>query len=131
MTITDSALSLNVADVEASADFAVRHLGFTQVMAADGFASLTRDDAGFNLVFLRTGLGTFKPAAIAGEAGHGMLVVFVVDAVDDEYERLRGEGVDIVTPVETEPWGERYFQVRDPNGIHYQFVQWMSRPEDG
>lgn len=128
MPITESALSLNVADVEASADFAVRHLGFTQVMAEEGFASLARDDAGFNLIFLRIGLGTFKPEAIAGEAGQGMLVVFVVDAIDDEYDRLRGEGVDIVTPVETEPWGERYFQVRDPNGVHYQFVQWVSEP---
>lgn len=35
-------------------------------MAADGFVSLSRPDAGFNLIFLRTGLPTFKPAALAG-----------------------------------------------------------------
>jgi len=124
--VTRSALSLNVPDVAASARFARDHLGFDEEMADDGFVSLTRDDAGFNLIFLRTGLGSFKPASIAGSAGTGLLVVFVVDDIDQHYERLRGEGVHIVTPIETEPWGERYFQMQDPNGIVYQLVQWVS-----
>ena len=46
MQITGSALSLNVADVEASAEFAIRHLGFAPEMSADGFVSLAREDAG-------------------------------------------------------------------------------------
>ncbi|MEZ5152803.1 VOC family protein [Rhodococcus zopfii] len=125
MQITGSALSLNVADVDASAEFATRHLGFTQAMAADGFVSLAREDTGFNLIFLRTGLGTFKPASHAGDAGQGTLVAFVVDDIDAEYDRLRDEGVHIVTPIETEPWGERYFQMLDPNGIVFQLVQWV------
>lgn len=128
MQITSSALSLNVADPAASAAFAVDHFGFTEDMAADGFVSLSRPDAGFNLIYLRTGLGTFKPERIAGDAGNGTLVVFVVDsvaAIDAEYQRLQDEGVDIVTPIETEPWGERYFQVADPNGIVIQLVAWL------
>jgi uncharacterized glyoxalase superfamily protein PhnB len=56
----------------------------------------------------------------------GLLVVFVVDDVDAECARLRDEGVAITTPLETEPWGERYFQVTDPNGVVVQFVQWMT-----
>ena len=128
MQITSSALSLNVADPAASAAFVVDHFGFTEDMAADGFVSLSRPDAGFNLIYLRTGLGTFKPERIAGDAGNGTLVVFVVDsiaAIDAEYQRLQDEGVDIVTPIETEPWGERYFQVADPNGIVIQLVAWL------
>lgn len=128
MQITSSALSLNVADPVASATFVVDHFGFTEDMAADGFVSLSRPDAGFNLIYLRTGLGTFKPERIAGDAGTGTLVVFVVDsiaAIDAEYQRLQDEGVDIVTPIETEPWGERYFQVADPNGIVIQLVAWL------
>ena len=70
------------ATADALADFAARHLGFTAAMADDGFVSLTREDAGFNLVFLRTGLGTFKPASIAGDAGQGTLVAFVVDDIE-------------------------------------------------
>ncbi|NUS45958.1 MAG: glyoxalase [Mycobacteriaceae bacterium] len=125
MQITTSALSLNVADPQASAAFAVEHFGFTEAMSADGFISLEREDAGFNLIYLRTGLPTFKPAQIAGSAGQGLLVVFVVDDIDAEYLRLQQEGVPIATPIETEEWGERYFQTVDPNGIVIQLVQWM------
>ena len=131
MNITASAISLNVDDVEASAAFAIDHFGFTQEMAAEGFASLQRDDAGFNLIFLRTGLETFKPPALAGHGADGLLVVFVVDDVDAEYRRLQAEGVAITTPIETEPWGERYFQVTDPNGVVLQLVQWVTPPADG
>ena len=42
MPITASAISLNVADPDASARFAMAHLGFTEEMSADGFVSLSR-----------------------------------------------------------------------------------------
>lgn len=130
MNITRSAISINVPDVTRSAEFVTRHFGFTEQMAADGFTSLAREGVGFNLIFLETGLATFKPAGIAGNAGEGLLVVFVVEEIDAEYDRLRGEGAQVVTPIETEPWGERYFQVADPNGIIYQLVQWVREPGD-
>jgi catechol 2,3-dioxygenase-like lactoylglutathione lyase family enzyme len=129
--ITRAALSLNVSDPEASAAFAARHLGFSQEMAADGFVSLSRTDAGFNLIFLRVGLATFRPERLRERSADGLLVVFVVDDVGAEYDRLVGEGVEITTPLETEPWGERYFQVTDPNGVVYQFVTWVAEPETG
>lgn len=125
MNITAAAISLNVADVEASAAWAQRHLGFTEAMAADGFCSLEHPQAGMNLIYLRTGLSSFKPASAAG-AADGLLVVFTVDDIDTDYARLVDAGVDIVTPIETEPWGERYFQMTDPNGVVYQLVQWVA-----
>jgi catechol 2,3-dioxygenase-like lactoylglutathione lyase family enzyme len=126
MNITASAVSLNVADPRASARFVQEHLGFVEEMADEGFVSLSRPDVGFNLIFLRTGLQTFKPERLRGRSADGLLVVFVVDAIDREYARLEGEGVPITTPIETEPWGERYFQISDPNGVVIQLVQWMT-----
>ncbi len=126
LKVTASALSLNVDDPPASAAFAKEHLGFVEDMAADGFVSLSRPDAGFNLIFLRTGLESFKPHAMRGHGADGLLVAFVVEDVDGEYARLKGEGVPITTPIETEPWGERYFQVTDPNGVVIQLVQWVT-----
>jgi predicted enzyme related to lactoylglutathione lyase len=128
--ITASAISLNVDDVLASAAFVKDHFGFRETMSADGFVSLVRDDAGFNLIFLRTGLASFKPEGLRGHRADGVLVVFVVDDVDGEYARLQEEGVAITTPIETEPWGERYFQVTDPNGVTIQLVQWVAVPDD-
>ena len=128
MRITASAISLNVADERASAEFLTRHFGFATEMEADGLVSLARPDAGFNVVFLKLGLPTFKPAALAGRAADGLLLAFVVDDIDAEYRRLTDEGVPFTTRIETEPWGERYFQVTDPNGVVIQLVQWMDPP---
>ncbi len=29
-------------------------------------------------------------------------------------------------PLREEPWGERLFQVTDPNGVIVQFVEWVT-----
>jgi uncharacterized glyoxalase superfamily protein PhnB len=127
MKITSSAISLNVANVDSSAGFLREHFGFQTEMTQPGFVSLTREDVGFNVVFLEVGLPTFRPASHAGAAGAGLLLVFVVDEIDAEWQRLRNK-VPVATPIETEPWGERYFQVLDPNGIVIQLVQWFEQP---
>lgn len=129
MEITRSAVSLNVADPDASADFVTAHFGFSTEMRGDGFHSLSRPDAGFNLIFLRTGLTTFRPAAQQGAAA-GLLVVFVVRDIDADHQRLVDMGIEMTTPLQTEPWGERFFQVTDPNGVVIQLVQWVTDPGD-
>jgi uncharacterized glyoxalase superfamily protein PhnB len=123
MKITESAVSLNVADPEASARFLTEHFGFTQAMAADGFAALNRPDAGMNIVFLRTGLPTLPDDQRQVHA-QGQILAFVVDDLDGELARLQGEGVAITMPLTVEEWGERAFQVRDPNDIIIQLVDW-------
>jgi catechol 2,3-dioxygenase-like lactoylglutathione lyase family enzyme len=123
--ITATTLSLNVPDVEASATFARDHLGYTTAMEADGFVSLSHPDSPLQLVFLRVGLATFKPVEIAGPAGDGTLLALTVEDVDAEFARISAAGASVVTPPETEPWGERYCQLRDPNGIVWQLVSWV------
>ena len=127
MRVKRSAVCVNVDDVEASASFLARHLGFEREMSADGFASMTRTDAGFNIVLPRVGLETLKPEYLKERKADGVLVVFEVEDIDSEFERLRSEGVEILTPLETEEWGERYFQVIDPNGLIVQLVEWIHR----
>jgi catechol 2,3-dioxygenase-like lactoylglutathione lyase family enzyme len=129
MQVTASAISLNVNDVTASATFVKQHFGFSEEMSADGFVSLSRKDVGFNLIFLRTGLESFKPIHLRGHQADGLLIVLVVDDINTEYERIQAEGVTITTEIETEPWGERFFQVSDPNGVVIQLVQWMTEPD--
>ncbi|ROT31255.1 VOC family protein [Micromonospora sp. HM5-17] len=123
MAITSSAVSLNVDDVAASSAFLQTHFGFREEMAADGFASLTRDDAGMNVVFLRRGLPTL-PADQRDDHAQGVILAFVVDDLEGELARLQAEGVTITMPLTTEEWGERAFQVRDPNGVIIQLVDW-------
>jgi uncharacterized glyoxalase superfamily protein PhnB len=121
--ITSSAVSLTVDDAAASSAFLVRHFGFREVMSADGFASLARDDAGMNVIFLRRGLATL-PADQRDTHAAGLILAFVVDDLEGELRRLTGEGVAITMPLTEEEWGERAFQVRDPNGVVVQLVDW-------
>ncbi len=126
MNITSTAVSLNVADPRASADFFQRHLGFTIEMEQnDFFVSLKHPSGGPNVIFLQTGLATFKPAHKAGSAGDGLLMAFVVDDIDVTHDQWVANGAVVVTEPETEPWGERFSQYEDPNGIIVQLVQWV------
>jgi len=127
MPVTSAAVSLNVPDPGASARFAAA-LGFTEAMSADGFVSLEHPDVGFNVIFLRTGLSSFKPAHLAGSAGEGTLLALVVDDLDAEFARLADTGARVLTAPETEPWGERYCQFADDNGLVWQLVQWVTPP---
>lgn len=128
MKITASAISLTVNDPQASARFLEQTFDFEREMAADGFISLTRPDLAFNVIYLQAGLPTFKPRERATHTADGLLIVLVVDDIDAEYERLTAAGTAILTPIETEEWGERYFQVEDPNGVIVQPVQWVAAP---
>lgn len=123
MKISSSSVSLNVDDVAASSAFLVEHFGFAEQMAADGFASLVRDDAGMNVVFLRRGLPTL-PADQRDDHARGLILAFVVDDLEGELARLEAEGVTITMPLTAEEWGERAFQVRDPNEVIVQLVDW-------
>jgi uncharacterized glyoxalase superfamily protein PhnB len=121
--ITSSAVSLNVEDVLASSAFLAEHFGFREQMAADGFVSLAREDAGMNVVFLRRGLQSL-PADQRNDHATGIILAFVVDDLESELARLQAEGVAITMPLTDEEWGERAFQVRDPNGVIVQLVDW-------
>lgn len=123
MQVIASAISLNVDDVAASSAFLIEHFGFRQEMAADGFASLGREDAGMNVVFLRRGLATL-PDDQRDNHATGLILAFVVSDLDAELARLRAEGVTISMPLRNEEWGERAFQVTDPNGVIVQLVDW-------
>jgi predicted enzyme related to lactoylglutathione lyase len=130
MKVTESALSLTVADPELSARFLEQTFDFERDMAADGFVSLRRPDVGFNVIYLRAGLPTFKPRERATRTADGVLVVLVVEEIDAEYDRVTAAGTPILTPIETEEWGERYLQVEDPNGVIVQLVQWVAAPPE-
>ena len=123
MKITASAVSLNVEDVPASAAFLTDHFGFEEQMSADGFASLTREDAGMNVIFVRRGL-PILPADQRNDHAQGLILALTVEDLDGELARLQGENVTITMPLTEEEWGERAFQVRDPNGVIVQLVDW-------
>ncbi|MFD3700828.1 VOC family protein [Streptomyces sp. NPDC058646] len=125
MNVTTSTLSLTVDDVDASREFLCTHLGYQVAVAAEGFVSLTREDAAADIVLLRTGIEVLPPEQRDRQAG-GLILALTVTGLDAEERRLREAGAPITMPLREEPWGERLFQLTDPNGIVVQLVEWAA-----
>ncbi|MEV5704646.1 VOC family protein [Actinoallomurus sp. NPDC052274] len=125
MQVTASAVSLTVDDVAASAAFLTTHFGYEEVMSAEGFVSLHRDDDAMDVVFLRRGIEVL-PEGFRDQHAAGLIIALVVTDLAAEEARLRAEGVTITMPLREEPWGERLFQVTDPNGVIVQLVEWVT-----
>ena len=127
MSITASAVSLNVENVSASSAFLVQHFGFHETMSdgKGGFASLERKDAGMNVIFLRRG-NIILPENFRHQRAAGVILAFTVRGLRSEERRLRSEGVKITMPLREETWGERLFQVTDPSGIVIELVEWAT-----
>lgn len=127
LKITTSTVSLTVDDVATSQRFFTTHLGYTEQAAADGFASLARDDA-VDVVLLARGTQVL-PADQRDQHARGLILAFTLaDGIEGEERRLRDAGVEITMPLRAEPWGERLFQITDPNGVIIQFVEWTAAP---
>ncbi|SEE77982.1 Glyoxalase/Bleomycin resistance protein/Dioxygenase superfamily protein [Streptomyces sp. 2131.1] len=124
--ITTTTLSLTVDDVTASRKFFTTHLGYTEQAAAEGFASLTRPDAAADIVLLARGTEILPPDQRDRRAAGLILALTLATGIKDEEQRLREEGVEITMPLREEPWGERLFQITDPNGVIIQFVEWAA-----
>ena len=67
-------------------------------------------------------------AAVPGPQGLRPEVIldFLVDDVDAEYERISALGVEWVLPPTTQPWGNRNMIFRDPEG---NLINVFSRPD--
>ncbi|MEV6731533.1 VOC family protein [Streptomyces sp. NPDC051364] len=126
--MTASTLSLTVADVAASRDFFCTHLGYAVAMATDGFASLTRGDDAADIVLLRRGSEVLPPEQRDRQAT-GLIFALTVAGIEAEERRLREAGAPVTMPLREEPWGERLFQLTDPNGIVVQLVEWATPDE--
>jgi DNA-binding transcriptional MerR regulator/predicted enzyme related to lactoylglutathione lyase len=125
MTVSASTVSLTVENVAASSAFLQQHFGFQEQMAADGFASLGREDVGMRVIFLQRGIEVL-PENLRDQRAQGVILAFTVSDLAHQETRLRDEGVEITLPWREEPWGEKLFQVTDPNGVVIQLVEWAA-----
>ena len=77
--------------------------------------------------FLQNTIASFV-SLVPVTLAQSLILAFVVEDLEGELESIRAEGVDVTMPLTEEEWGERAFQVRDPNGVIVQLVDWNGSP---
>ena len=93
-------------------DFYVNYLGAKVIFDCDWYVNLKFGNKSSTLQFI---LPLQKENM--SSSSEGLIYKFVVENVDEEYEKVTQAGLDITTPLEGHPWGDRGFTVQDPNGI--------------
>ncbi|WBO61919.1 VOC family protein [Streptomyces camelliae] len=85
------------------------------VEGGDPFARVTVPGAVLSF-FSTQGMEAMVPGSTAAAARGGFTLEFRVTDVDARHERLSAQGVEILKPPTTQPWGRRSVWLRDPDG---------------
>jgi lactoylglutathione lyase len=107
---------LFVADLERSVAFYRDVIGVPFRLEGDGYVEFATQGSRFGL-YDRNRLGelTGHDAEAPGRAGGE--VVFLVEDVDAEAERLRAAGATVLRGPLDRPWGHRTLHLEDPDGF--------------
>ena len=111
MGIQGTIYVLAVTDLEKTAEFFRDTLEFTIHEIGDpGWRMFMRDNC-------RIMAGHCPDAIPASELGdHSYFGYFVVDDVDEYYDRVTSKGVELIKPLKNEPWGMREFGLKTIDG---------------
>lgn len=114
-------ICLTTKDVLALADFYQKVL---EVEAQGDAAHMELANQGAGIaIFSTAGMENMAPGSLQGAGCRSMTLMFEVEEISAEYERIRVMGVEIVKPLQTHPWGSRSFWFRDPEGNIIDFYQ--------
>ncbi|PBC03810.1 VOC family protein [Mesorhizobium sp. WSM3860] len=107
---------LMTGDVAATAAFYVQHFRFKALFDSDWYVHLqSAEDRRVNLGIVSGDHETI-PEEGRGRTS-GLLINFEVRDPDAVYERMVAAGLPILRTLRDEPFGQRHFITRDPNGV--------------
>jgi predicted enzyme related to lactoylglutathione lyase len=73
-------------------------------------------------IYSYVGMDDMAPGCMA-RAGHGgVTLMFEVQDIEAEYQRIQSLGIPLLKPLQSHPWGARSFWFRDPDGNIVDFV---------
>ena len=109
-------------DVAGTADFYVRHFQFRPLFESDWYVHLqSTEDSSVNLGIVHGDHETI-PQEGRGRTS-GLLINFEVEDPDAVYGRIVAAGLPILRSLRDEPFGQRHFITRDPNGVLIDVVK--------
>ena len=102
-------------DIKRLVGFYERATGVPATWYTEDFAEITTPRATLAIGSTRT-VPLFGPGVARPADNHTVIIEFLVDDVDSEYQKLRELSVDFVNEPTTQPWGNRSLLFRDPDG---------------
>lgn len=117
--------TISTEKLEESKLFYMKHFGFYLAFESDWYIELVtpKEDAGISFTLPQREEGEFFN-------GRGIVLSFEVNNVEEEYEKLKAEGVHIYQEIQDKPWGERSFVIDDPNGVHIYVYTLIEKTEE-
>ena len=113
---------LMTGDVAGTTAFYVEHFRFAPLFESDWYVHLqSAEDKRVNLGIVQGDHETI-PEAGRGRAA-GLLINFEVRDPDAVYERVVAAGLPILRTLRDEPFGQRHFITRDPNGVLIDIIK--------
>jgi uncharacterized glyoxalase superfamily protein PhnB len=107
---------LMTGDVAGTAAFYIKYFGFQPLFESDWYVHLQSvDNIRVNLGIVQGDHETI-PEEGRGRAS-GLLINFEVRNPDAVYERILAAGLPVLRSLRDEPFGQRHFITKDPNGV--------------
>ena len=111
-------------DVSGTAAFYTEHFRFAARFESDWYVHLqSTEDESVNLAILDSDHETIPEVARGCGKVRGLLLNFEVEDVDAEFERAKREELPILVALRDEPFGQRHFITRDPNGVLIDIIK--------
>jgi lactoylglutathione lyase len=117
---------LFVADLERSTAFYRDVVGLPFKLQGDGYVEFATEGSRFGL-YDRNRLGELTGQDAEAPGRPGGEVVFLVEDVDAEAERLRGAGARVLKGPLDRAWGHRTLHVEDPDGFVVELAEEIPR----
>ena len=101
--------------VDQLASFYKTHFRFEPRFESDWYVHLqSAEDPSVNIAFLQFDHDTVPAPQQTKSAG--VILNFEVESVDDAYAHAQSTGLPVIVSLRDEPWGQRRFMARDPQG---------------
>ena len=116
-------------DVTATSRFYRDNFRFKPAFESDWYVHLqSSEDESVNIAVLQGDHETV-PEAGRGRVS-GLIINFEVEDVDLEFERAEANGLPILLALRDEPFGQRHFITRDPNGVLIDVIKPIPPSDD-
>ena len=116
-------------DVAGTARFYGDNFRFKPIFQSDWYVHLqSAEDENVNIAILNGDHETV-PEPARGRVS-GLILNFEVEEVDAEFDRAKRNNLQILLPLRDEPFGQRHFITRDPNGVLIDVIKTIPPTEE-